>query len=205
MTCLRWRAAGINSTVQSTPLSKYLISKYESIVRAAPENQLPTAWMERAMHVERADTSFISLFDGARGAINKSAAAFGLTGLPPVDIACASSPLNMQDEVHLASLISIIASKRPTLVIISPVCRAWCKATDFASRCPIQMKRLIIERAAQTKLIVGVVDLIRAVIAYGGHILMENPTHFKFWAQPFMSEIEAAVETQFNSRSFLLN
>jgi hypothetical protein len=67
------------------------------------------------------------------------------------------------------------------------------------------MKHLITERAAQTKLMVGVVDLIRIVIAYGGHILMENPTHSKFWAQPFMSEIEAAVKTKFNSRSFLLN
>ena len=52
---------------------------------------------------------------------------------------------------------------------------------------------------------VGVVDLIRIVIAYGGHILMENPTHSKFWSQPFMSEIEAAVKTKFNGRSFLLN
>ena len=32
------RAAGTNSTVQPTPVSKYLISKYESIVRAAPAN-----------------------------------------------------------------------------------------------------------------------------------------------------------------------
>ena len=103
------------------------------------------------------------------------------------------------------SLISIIASKRPTLVIISPMCRAWCKATDFASRCPIQMKRLTIEHAAQTKLMVGVVGLIRIVIAYSGHILMENPTHSKFWPQPFMSEIETAIKTKFNSRSFLLN
>ena len=34
---------------------------------------------------------------------------------------------------------------------------------------------------------------------------MENPTHSKFWSQPFMSEIEAAVNTKFNGRSFLLN
>ena len=67
------------------------------------------------------------------------------------------------------------------------------------------MKNLITERAAQTKLMVGVTDLIRVVIAYGGHILMENPTHSKFWQQPFMTEIEAAVNTKFNGRSFLLN
>jgi hypothetical protein len=76
-------------------VSKYLISKYEPIVRAAPANQLPTAWMKRAMRMEPADASFVSLFNGARGAINESAAAFGLTGLPLVDIACAASPLNM--------------------------------------------------------------------------------------------------------------
>ena len=54
---------------------------------------------------------------------------------------------------------------------------------------------------------VGVVDLIRihVVIAYDGHILMENPTHSKFWAQLFMYEIEAAINTKFNSCSFLLN
>ena len=67
------------------------------------------------------------------------------------------------------------------------------------------MKSLITERAAQTKLMVGVTDLIRVVIAYGGHILMENPTHSKFWSQPFMSEIEAAVKTKLYGRSFLLN
>ena len=64
-------------------------------MRAAPANQLPTAWMERTMRVETTNASFVSLFDGARGAINKSAAAFGLSGLPPVDIACETSPLNM--------------------------------------------------------------------------------------------------------------
>jgi hypothetical protein len=67
------------------------------------------------------------------------------------------------------------------------------------------MKRLITERAAQTRLMVGVVDLIRIVIAYGSHVLMENPTHSKFWSRTFMSEIEAAVKTKFNGRSFLLN
>jgi hypothetical protein len=55
------------------------------------------------------------------------------------------------------------------------------------------------ERAAQTKLMVGVVDLIGIVIAYGGHILMENPTHSKLCAQSFMSEIEAAIKTKFNT------
>ena len=52
---------------------------------------------------------------------------------------------------------------------------------------------------------VGVVDLIRIVIAYGGHILIENSIHFKFWTQPFMSDIKAAVNTKYNGRSFLLN
>jgi hypothetical protein len=64
-------------------------------VRAAPANWLPTAWMERAMRVDTTDVGFVSIFDGARGAINASAAACGLFGLPPVDIACKTSPLNM--------------------------------------------------------------------------------------------------------------
>jgi hypothetical protein len=51
--------------------------------------------MERAMRVDTTDASFVSIFDGARGAINASAAAFGLSGLPPVDIACEKSPLDM--------------------------------------------------------------------------------------------------------------
>ena len=89
------RAAGARHTVQPTPTSTYLISKYEAIVRAAPAHRLPTAWMERAMRVTTTDASFVSIFDGARGAINNSAAAFGLSGLPPVDIACAHSPLDM--------------------------------------------------------------------------------------------------------------
>ena len=89
------RAAGTNHTAQPTPVSQYLISKYQSIVRAAPANRLPTAWMERALRVKPADASFVSLFDGARGAINESTAAFGLSGLPPGDIACVQSVLNM--------------------------------------------------------------------------------------------------------------
>ena len=51
--------------------------------------------MDRAMRIKLADASFVSLFDGAHGAINESAAAFGLRGLPPVDIACAQSSLDM--------------------------------------------------------------------------------------------------------------
>jgi hypothetical protein len=72
-----------------------LISKYQAIVRAAPANRLPTAWMDRALRIKPADASFVSLFNGTHGAINESAAAFGLRGLPPVDIACAQSPLDM--------------------------------------------------------------------------------------------------------------
>ena len=89
------RAAGINCTVQPTPVSKQIMSKYEAIVRAAPANLLPIAWMARAVRVEQADASFVSLFNGARGAINESAVAFGLTGLLPVDIACRTLPMDM--------------------------------------------------------------------------------------------------------------
>ena len=55
------------------------------------------------------------------------------------------------------------------------------------------------------KLMVSVMDLIQIVIAYGGHILMKNPSDSKFWTQPFMSDIEAAINTKHNGRSFLLN
>jgi hypothetical protein len=49
------------------------------------------------------------------------------------------------------------------------------------------MAPLIKERAVQTKLMSNVAKLIRIIVAYGGHILIEKPTHSKFWKQPFMT------------------
>ena len=64
-------------------------------------------------------------------------------------------------------------------MLLAPVCRAWCKATDFAAKCPEQMQRLVSERAIQSKMMSDVATLIRIVLSYGGHIIIENPTHSK--------------------------
>ena len=107
--------------------------------------------------------------------------------------------------MHFACLMSMVLSKRPVLLFLSPVCRAWCNATDFAAKCPLQMKRLISERSKQTAIMSNIVQLIDVVMAYGGHIMLENPTHSKFWQQPFMRHIEAATSNKHVGRYFRVN
>jgi len=87
----------------------------------------------------------------------------------------------------------MIASKRPALLIMSPVCKSWCKATDFAAKSPSQMIKLTAARAVQTVLMNKIADLVGLVMSYDGHVLIENPTHSKFWKQDFMENIRARV------------
>ena len=47
--------------------------------------------------------------------------------------------------------------------------------------------------------------LIRVVMSYGGHVLIENPTHSKIWNQPFMESIIASTSAVHTGRTFLLN
>ena len=67
------------------------------------------------------------------------------------------------------------------------------------------MQRLRDERAAQTLLMSNINILISLITRYGGHILLENPTHSKFWKQPFMRTAEAIVSKNHILRYFLLN
>ena len=87
----------------------------------------------------------------------------------------------------------MIASKRPALLIMSPVCKSWCKATDFAAKSPSQMVKLTTARAVQTVFMNKIADLVGLVMSYDGHFLIENPTHSKFWKQEFMENIRAYV------------
>ena len=61
-----------------------LVEAFERVVRAAKPGDLPAAWMRAAQSTKGAD--FISLFDGAKGNINRAASAFDLDGMPPVDL-----------------------------------------------------------------------------------------------------------------------
>ena len=67
------------------------------------------------------------------------------------------------------------------------------------------MQRLRDERAAQTLLMSNINILISLITRYNGHILLENPTHSKFWKQPFMRTAEAIVSKNHILRYFLLN
>ena len=67
------------------------------------------------------------------------------------------------------------------------------------------MQRLRDERAAQTLLMSNSNILICLRTRYGGHILLENPTHSKFWKQPFMTKAEAIISKRHSPRYFLLN
>ena len=67
------------------------------------------------------------------------------------------------------------------------------------------MTKLVKARAAQTGLMIKLNDIIRIITSYGGHVMLENPTHSKFWKQTFMKRIETTVDDHHVSRSFLLN
>ena len=107
--------------------------------------------------------------------------------------------------MHFACVLSKVALYQPTLVTLAPVCSVWSKVTDFASKSPSQMNALSKARAAQTKLMNKIGLLIRVVMSYGGHVLIENPTHSKLWNQPFMKSIIASTSPFHTGRTFLLN
>ena len=67
------------------------------------------------------------------------------------------------------------------------------------------MTNLVKARATQTGLMMKLNDIIRIITSYGGHVMLENPTHSKFWKQTFMKRIETSVDNHHVSRSFLLN
>ena len=69
----------------------------------------------------------------------------------------------------------MISKRKPSLVIMSPVCRAWCKAMHFASKNQAQMIKLTEDRAIQSKLMTKMNDIVRTIMSYGGHILIQNP------------------------------
>ena len=81
--------------------------------------------------------------------------------------------------MHFACVLTMVTSYQPTLVTLAPVCSVWSKVTDFASKSPAQMEVLTKARAAQTKLMNDVGLLVRVVMSYGVHVLIENPTHSK--------------------------
>ena len=47
--------------------------------------------------------------------------------------------------------------------------------------------------------------LVRVVMSYGGHVLIENLIHFKLWNQPFMKSIIETTSAIHTGRTFLLN
>ena len=67
------------------------------------------------------------------------------------------------------------------------------------------MARLTKESIVQSKLMSNVAKLIRIIMAYGGHILIENSTHYKFWKQPVMTQIGYIVGEKHTQCTFLLN
>ena len=73
---------------------------------------------------------------------------------------------------------------------MSPPCQSWCKTTDFARKNQAHMSNLTKDRAIQTKLMMKLNDIVHIIMSYGGHVLIENPTHSKFWKQVFMKRIE---------------
>ena len=98
-----------------------------------------------------------------------------------------------------------IARLKLALLILSPCCWSWSKATDFAAHDSKRMHTLIQEHASQSKLMVEIINLVAVFINYDGHILRENPIHSKFWKQDFVKQMSCVVDIKYVSRTFLLN
>ena len=69
------------------------------------------------------------------------------------------------------------------------------------------MKRLMIKRDIQRELMTRVALLVAIIMYYGGHVLIENPTHSKFWKEDFVKEICTIIRVKHpaRARTFLLN
>ena len=70
-----------------------IVISHEAIVAAARKSDFLAAWVRLADAVPQPD--FISIFDGASGMLNTLASKFGLKGMPPVDKASKSVPLDV--------------------------------------------------------------------------------------------------------------
>ena len=70
-----------------------MVIAHEANVAAARKSDFPAAWMRLVDTVPQPD--FISIFDGASGMLNTLASKFGLKGMPPVDKASKSVPLDV--------------------------------------------------------------------------------------------------------------
>ena len=77
---------------KETPVDD-LVEAFNEVMRTARRGQHPTAWLRAAQSAAGAD--YLSLFDGDKGHINKSADLFGLVGLPPVDNRNSLYPVNL--------------------------------------------------------------------------------------------------------------
>ena len=69
--------------------------RYEALRRSATTDQLPAAWIKRAKSITGDTVDYLSLFDGTTGAINLVGQKFSLVGLPPVDVANTTAPLDL--------------------------------------------------------------------------------------------------------------
>ena len=81
-----------DETGKETPIDD-LIEAFNEVMRTARRGQHPAAWLRAAQSAEGAD--YLSLFDGDKGNINKSADLFNLVGLPPVDNRNSLYPVNL--------------------------------------------------------------------------------------------------------------
>ena len=66
------------------------LSNFEYILHLADESCVPAKWAAAAKKLTNYTASFLSIFDGEAGNLNRAARAFDLRGLPPVDIASAA-------------------------------------------------------------------------------------------------------------------
>ena len=218
--CETYRALGREMAVagEITPLDALVslpthmdnvMGRFERIIQIRDPIEFPQAWILADTQANSGRTltrsrDLASIFDGTTGMLTATAVDNGLNCLPPVDSAHPIHPIDLANDTHLAIVATSISKGKPGLVTFAPPCVVWCKTTDFAAKNPAQMKRLIGERARQRELMSmsNVALLVAIVISYGGHVLIENPTHSKFWQQDFVKEMCTIIRVKHPARTF---
>ena len=146
----------------------------------------------------------LSIFDGPSGNFNRTASETGLYAMPPVDV-LAKVPCDISNDVHYAWLMVGILTQKPTFVLLAPPCGAWTQAMRFNKNKPKVMQRIREMRKEQTKMMHRVHQLLKAVFAYGGHAMIENPRYSEFWKQTFVGDLNSILPATHSWRNVDMN
>ena len=113
-----------------------------------------------------------------------------MTPMPPIDV-FSFEAYDLLCDVTLASIMVAVLLHLPLFTMFAPECISWSKANDFNNRNPTRKARTKEKQKGQRRIMARVRAILRAIWSFGGHAMIENPAHSRFWEQDFCDEIEA--------------